>query len=59
MGLMTAVAFEVAEAAARPFAVAVEVTTVAQLVVVAPSQQLAAADRQLSWVSLLLHLWSA
>ena len=56
---MTAVAFEVAETAARPFAVAAAATTVAQLVVVAPSQQLAAADRQLSWVSLMLHLWSA
>ena len=59
MGLMTAVAFAVAEAAAGPFAVAAAATTVAQLVVVAPSPQLAAADRQLSWGSLLLCLGSA
>ena len=54
MGLMTAVAFEVAEAAAGQFAVDAATATVAQLAVVAPSPQLAAADRQLSWGSLLL-----
>ena len=56
---MTAVAFAVAEAAAGPCAVAAAATTVAQLVVVAPFLQLAAADRQLSWGSLLLCLGSA